>query len=314
MDYHVVVEKSLYHKRDWTQFFGGLKVLCASPNFKSLKNGTPFLYVSSELFVNYRWERLLTLKGEGHLLIYGDGLGTLSVSRDALICDIATKYHIDGLTFGGLSLLTHITKNRMDLLGIEAAIAEKRWSHPQAAIFLDRDGVLIEDNHYTIDYGQITFREDVLSALTQVKKSLSPTPYFFVVSNQSGIGRGYFSSQQVQTLHQQLGQDLAQKGITVKEWAFCPHHNTHGHGDFLKDSFSRKPYPGMVLGLCEKYPINLDQSLMIGDQVTDDLLLPQLNTIHIQGSKDLSNATAPVFNDAQEMAPAIVDCLSCIKK
>ena len=307
MNYPVIIAEHLYPKRDWVQFFKGFQVSRASKEvFRS--NGQCCIYVSDDLFINYRWERLLESlpAQESHLLIYGDGKGPLSIgeSGDFLIRKISPSTHVDGMTFAGISLLAghpSIEKQEeggLELSGKKAVLAERRWPSPQGAIFLDRDGVLIEDRNYVADYRQVTLKRDLILALSKI---ITDKTLLFVVSNQSGVGRGYFSLQQVQALHQRLDRDLKNLGLPIVEWVFCPYHKTHGKGEFLKDSFSRKPYPGMVLGLCERHFVNLEQSWMIGDQVTDHLQLSQLKTLHIKGSKDLSQATAPVFSCPKEL-------------
>ena len=77
--------------------------------------------------------------------------------------------------------------------------------------------------------------------------------------------------EEVEDLHQKLHRDLQNLGLFITEWSFSPYHKVHGQGKFLKDSFLRKPYPGMVLDLCERFPIDLENSWMIGDQITDQL-------------------------------------------
>ena len=182
--------------------------------------------------------------------------------------------------------------------GRQGVIAERKWPQPKPAVFLDRDGVLIQDNHYAVHYQDVTIKKEMVKALEKLN---SLDLFFFVVSNQSGVGREYFSFDQVCDLHQKLDRDLKEQGLSLTEWLFCPYHKTKAKGKYLKDSFCRKPYPGMVLSLCERHPLDLDKSVMIGDQVTDDLWLSPLSTFHLREKKDLSLAKAPVFSDPEEL-------------
>ena len=295
MSYPVVIAPSLSSSGNWAQFFTGL-TLETSPS------RSPFLYVSDDLFIDYHWDHLLEQKTQAHLLIYGDGMGKLSLTEDFFIQEIPAKEHVDGLHFGGISLLNDLPQGPLELPAKRAVIGEKKWPHERPAIFLDRDGIIVEDNDYVVDYQQITLRQDFIKALPQL---ISGQTLLFVVSNQSGVGRGYFSSDQVTELHQKLDRDLKARGISIAEWIFCPYHKTQGQGDFKKDSFSRKPYPGMVLNLCQRHPVDLLRSWMIGDQPTDYLFLPQLRTVHLKASKDLSTATSPVFSDPQKLVQHI---------
>ena len=292
MNYPVVVADSIYFQRDWASLFPGMKVFQESSSSPSTHF---FFHVSSDLFLNYRWERFLKMKEEAHLLVYGHGHGPLSLSDDFSIRKIPPENHVDGLTFAGISL---VRRKEEGLLGKKAVIVERKWDTPVPAFFLDRDGILIEDNHYVVDYGQVVLKEGLIQALLEI---IEDETLVFVISNQSGVARGYFSMEQVQALHQKLHCDLQNLGLFITKWSFSPYHKVHGRGRFLKDSFSRKPYPGMVLDLCERFPIDLEKSWMIGDQITDRLLLPQLQTLHLKGTRDLSQAMGPVFSHPEEL-------------
>ena len=299
----IAIAPSLFDKRDWNAVFPDAQITATLPS------RAPFLYVSHDLFIDYRWERLLETRGEAHLLIYGDGRGQLSLDElqpnDLSIRELSPETHADGLSFAGISRLTKLPpKGRevsLSLPGQKAVLAEKKWpsSKLRPAIFLDRDGIIIEDIDYVADYQEVTVKKDFLSAL---RAAVAQDVLFFVVTNQSGIGRGYFTEDEVRTLHRNLHRHLEEElGISIAEWTFCPYHKIHAHGELKKDSFSRKPYPGMVLDLCQRHPVDLEQSWMIGDQRTDRLLLPPLKTLHLKGLKDLSGAIAPIFSRPEEL-------------
>lgn len=289
---------------DWKDFFKEHSLVSSPPE------DHPFLYVTQNLFMNYHWERLLQTTPETHLLIYGDGSGAISLQETcpSLMRTIPDSLHRDGLTYGGISLVTRSPKQiqSLNLNGKRGVIAEKKWPRPKPALFLDRDGILVNDNHYVVEYEKHTLKKDFITPLAEaLSQRLPRETMVFVVSNQSGIGRGFFSEEDVRKLHQKLHRDIQALGLTISDWDFSPCHKVSGRGEYKKDSFMRKPYPGMVLKICEHHPVNLERSQMIGDQVTDDLYLPQLKTLHLQGEKDLSSATSPVFACPNELVKSI---------
>ncbi|MCY4644371.1 MAG: HAD-IIIA family hydrolase [Bacteriovoracales bacterium] len=299
----VVIAKKIFPLRDWALFFKDRKVFCEDLDRERdvLEEGL-FLYVSDDLFVHYHWERLLQARPmeEADLFVYGDGRGrfSLSPSGDFSIRKIPREEHVDGLHFAGISLLRDM-KGRGTR---RAVLAERKWEKKKGAFFLDRDGILVEGAFYSATYGEIVPKKDFLTAFS---KLVHENTFVFVVSNQSGVGRGLFSEGEVRELHQRLEQDFKTFGLSITEWAFCPYHKTFGKGEFQKDSFSRKPYPGMVLHFCEKYPIDLNESWMIGDRVTDDLFLPQLKTLHLKSTESLAKATSAVFASSQDLVDHI---------
>jgi len=126
------------------------------------------------------------------------------------------------------------------------------------AIFLDRDGVLIVEKDFLISTEDIEFYPETFESL----RSINSRYLKVVISNQSGVARGYFSSKDVEKLHDYLSDLLAEKGILIDAWYFCP----HGPDDGCS---CRKPAPGMILEAADKLDIDLSKSWIIGDKSTD---------------------------------------------
>jgi histidinol-phosphate phosphatase family protein len=126
------------------------------------------------------------------------------------------------------------------------------------AIFLDRDGVLIKEKDFLISEEDIEFFPETFESL----RSLNSDFLKIVVSNQSGIARGYFTSKDVDKLNNSLSRNLADNGILIDAWYFCP----HGPED---DCNCRKPRSGMILEAAEKMNIDLSRSWIIGDKTSD---------------------------------------------
>jgi D-glycero-D-manno-heptose 1,7-bisphosphate phosphatase len=134
------------------------------------------------------------------------------------------------------------------------------------AVFLDRDGTLNRDTGYLIrfeDFELIPGVESALLLLQQLGYRL------FVVTNQSGVARGYFSFEAMETLHRNIMEFFEAKGIHIEEIAACPHHIEGIDPRFTMDCDCRKPKPGMILQLGRKYKLDLSRSFMAGDKLTD---------------------------------------------
>lgn len=135
----------------------------------------------------------------------------------------------------------------------------------KSAIFFDRDGTLIMDKVYQSDPAAIEYCEGYWELMTFLRSEQGRQrfPYLFVVTNQSGIGRGMFAPQAAEDIHQKMNQDLRQRGLDpFDDWQFCPH--------LPEDKCScRKPEPGMLLTLVKKWNIDVTRSVMVGDKTID---------------------------------------------
>lgn len=126
-------------------------------------------------------------------------------------------------------------------------------------IFFDRDDTLIHDSNYMHKLDQLSYIDNVFPTL----KSIQDLGYqIFIVSNQSGIGRGYFKIEDTHLFHEQMKKDFEGHGVKIKDIVFCPH--------TPEDKCDcRKPNPKLLLELCEKYKINPTLSFMVGDKKSD---------------------------------------------
>src|ERR1700679_804752 len=111
------------------------------------------------------------------------------------------------------------------------------------AVFFDRDGTLIADTGYLNNPSQIKLFSKTAGALKSLRKAGF---YLFVVTNQSGVARGYFSEAQVKKVHQSLRRMLKVKGAKIDAFFYCPHHPQGKEKSFSKKCDCRKPPPGMV--------------------------------------------------------------------
>ena len=135
------------------------------------------------------------------------------------------------------------------------------------AIFLDRDGTVIRESHYLCEKDAVEFE---IRALDALRLLLTHEYQLFIVTNQSGIGRGYFTETDYLSIQNYIHDLLSKASIPITKTFYCPHHPTEAKGQYLKNCKCRKPKPGMIIEALSLYPdIDPAQSFMIGDQLTD---------------------------------------------
>lgn len=133
-------------------------------------------------------------------------------------------------------------------------------------IFLDRDGTLIEEVSYLSDLSQISFYEDVPSSLVKLRDA---GYLLIVITNQSGVARGYFSTEFVEKTFEELNRILLPLDVQLDAQFYCPHHAEQGFPPYKKVCNCRKPTPGMIFEAQKNYSIDLSASFMLGDKLCD---------------------------------------------
>ncbi|MGK2945094.1 MAG: D-glycero-beta-D-manno-heptose 1,7-bisphosphate 7-phosphatase [Desulfuromonadales bacterium] len=134
------------------------------------------------------------------------------------------------------------------------------------AVFLDRDGTINVEKDYLHKVEDFEFIPGAPEAIKRLKDAGF---FVIVVSNQSGIGRGYFDEQTVETLHAHIQTELAAYGTSIDGFYFCPHHPEYGLDHYQVDCECRKGAPGMLLQAAREHDIDLQKSFMIGDKPAD---------------------------------------------
>jgi len=133
-------------------------------------------------------------------------------------------------------------------------------------VFLDRDGVINHDYGYTHRPEDFHFIDGVFDAC---RRFLALHYQIIVVTNQSGIGRGYYSEAQFHTLSDWMRAQFAQQQVPILDVFFCPHHPTKAMEPYNIVCDCRKPSPGMILQAKQKHNIDLGSSVMVGDSLSD---------------------------------------------
>jgi D-glycero-D-manno-heptose 1,7-bisphosphate phosphatase len=134
------------------------------------------------------------------------------------------------------------------------------------AVFLDRDGVLNVEKDYLHRTEDFEFLPGVPQALHLLKEAGF---LLIVVTNQSGVARGYFSLEAVHQLHRHLQQELVPYGVAVDGFYICPHHPEYGSENEATDCLCRKPLPGMIEKAVSDFSIDPARSYLVGDKLSD---------------------------------------------
>ena len=133
------------------------------------------------------------------------------------------------------------------------------------AVFLDRDGTINVEKDYLYRIEDLELIDGSVEAI----RLLNEAGFLVVVvSNQSGVARGYYTEDDVELLHRHIAAELEKSGARVDAWLFCPHH-PDGRGSYSLPCDCRKPLPGMLKEAAHRYDIDLDTSIMIGDKIAD---------------------------------------------
>jgi D-glycero-D-manno-heptose 1,7-bisphosphate phosphatase len=126
-------------------------------------------------------------------------------------------------------------------------------------LFLDRDGTLIREVHYLRDPAKVVLEK---SAVDGLLRFLAAGYRLVVVSNQSGVGRGLITEENVAAVNYRVSELLADQGVSISSWHHCPHRPDEG-------CTCRKPAPGLFQQAAVMHSVDWKRSLMVGDKPTD---------------------------------------------
>ena len=134
------------------------------------------------------------------------------------------------------------------------------------ALLLDRDGVINHDPGYTHKIESFVFNEGIF----ELCKGFAQAGFqIFVITNQAGIAKGYYSELDFLKLTDWMQQRFLDKGINIAKVYYCPFHPEASIAAYKKDSFDRKPNPGMILQAKKEFSLELSRSVLIGDKAHD---------------------------------------------
>ena len=129
------------------------------------------------------------------------------------------------------------------------------------ALFLDRDGVINVDHSYIFrreDFVWVDGAQDVIRRFNEMGW------WIFVVTNQSGIARGFYTEEQMQALHDWMTAELGLANARIDQIYHCPFHEDGTIPRYRRDSYDRKPKPGMLIRAMTDFPVIKERSLFTG--------------------------------------------------
>ena len=264
-----------------------------------------FLLLNGDTWFDFNWLELLTFARGGpamavrhaptteryeSLVLGADGvvreLRSRGGSGEALIN--AGVYHFSRQDFAGFAarfsleddLLPHlISQSRLRAkpfsgffldIGIPETFEAAQSSIPaqrrRPALFLDRDGVLNHDREYVGTPDRVRWIDGAKEAI-RLANDLGF--YVFVVTNQAGVARGFYSEADVRALHEWMAGELRGEGAAVDDWRYCPYHPDGVVERYRSVHPWRKPSPGMILDLLDHWPVDIERSLLVGDKQSD---------------------------------------------
>jgi D-glycero-D-manno-heptose 1,7-bisphosphate phosphatase len=183
---------------------------------------------------------------------------------------------------------------------------------PSRAVFLDKDGTLVENVPYNVDPKKIQLTTGAIEGL----KLLHSAGYILiVVSNQSGVARGLFKEGALTEVENHLRVVLQEAGIPLAGFYYCPHHPDGRLRNYSINCMCRKPRPGMLFTAAREHKINLASSWIIGD-ILDDIEAgrrAECNTVLLDNGNETEWTLTP-YRRPHYTAPNLLEAARLIDK
>ncbi|ATF08865.1 D-glycero-D-manno-heptose 1,7-bisphosphate phosphatase [Candidatus Enterovibrio altilux] len=168
---------------------------------------------------------------------------------------------------------------------------------------MDRDGVINVEHGYISKVNDFEYIEGVFDAC----RALKSMGYLLVlVTNQSGIARGYYTKNDFMSLTKWMNWSFAKQGINFDSIYYCPHHPEYGDETYKKNCNFRKPKPGMFFDARDSLNIDMHRSVMIGDK-TDDMRAAHAAGI---GTKILVRSGQKISKEGEELAIIVLNSIA----
>lgn len=187
------------------------------------------------------------------------------------------------------------------------------------ALFLDRDGVINVEKNYVHKIEDFVFIEGIFELVQFFRKKGFK---IIVITNQAGIARGIYTEDDFEKLNSWMLSEFEQRDARIDEVYYCPYHPENGIGEYKKDSYDRKPNPGMIFKAKEKYNLDLADSWLIGDKVSDiqaginagvgnNILL---NTYSATEKDKIKDQKVQIFTNLQEILNYAKNCIKGLRE
>lgn len=183
----------------------------------------------------------------------------------------------------------------------------------RTAVFLDRDGTMIEDVGYLSRAADVRWFPYTVDAIRLLNRA---GVLVCVTTNQSGVARGYYTEDDVRAVHASMAAHLATGGAHVDGWFHCPHHPNADVPAYREVCACRKPAPGMMAQACARFPIELGRSFVIGDKLADVGAAARVGALGILVrtgyGDDVLRAHGPIVPDAAHVAADLMAAVSWV--
>lgn len=174
------------------------------------------------------------------------------------------------------------------------------------AIFLDRDGTINVEKNYLYKIEDFEFLPRVIDAL----KILQDAGFcLIIITNQSGIARGFYDEEDLMRLHNWMTEDLSKQGILISSIYYCPHHPEATIEKYRKNCNCRKPQIGMYLKAISDFDISLEESYVIGDKLRDCAICEMTEC---KGFLTGSNENAEIIEEVKQGKYKQIKYASCL--
>jgi len=179
------------------------------------------------------------------------------------------------------------------------------------AVFLDRDGTINEEVGYLDRLEKLHLFPAAFDAVRMIHEAGIKV---VVVTNQSGVARGFFDETFVKALHEHIDKAFKSRGALIDRFYYCPHHPTEGIGRYRVSCGCRKPEPGMLIQASEELDIDLPGSYVVGDTARDMELANRTGARGILVRTGYGKEVAPSEIRAAYIAEDILDAAYWILK
>lgn len=157
----------------------------------------------------------------------------------------------------------------------------------RAAVFFDRDGILVEDTGYLAAIADVRLID---ASIPVIRRANELGRTVIVLTNQAGVAKGKFTEESVRVLNSFIGKEFERRGVRIDDWYYCSTHPAGTVAEHRRESLMRKPGPGMLLTACREHDINAVGAMMVGDKDSDALAVPYVQTHLIPGRYPITRA------------------------
>ena len=175
------------------------------------------------------------------------------------------------------------------------------------AAFLDRDGVINKDRAYVHRWEDFEF---VTGAIEGMKRLQGAGYMLIIITNQSGLARGYYNEEQYQAITNKLRQELADKGVKLAGVYHCPHHPNGSIRHLAIECDCRKPAPGLLIKAASELGVSLLDSIMIGDKPADIKAARAAGLARAYQVKSDNPESGLQTSEADGLYPDLLSCVS----